>query len=147
MPCSYILDPGSWKPLRCLQYSTKGLGCRDGALPDRGTRENTDTVSKCYCWGHACNLRKRKWHSRRGSSPKAVVLAFPDLSRFALFHVTPSASSLELHKVSSADSTMADYSDLFTLARSTEAFIPSTDALADPFYVQKLNRLQRSWIE
>jgi hypothetical protein len=54
---------------------------------------------------------------------------------------------LELYKIFSADSTMADYSDLFTLARSTEAFIPSTDALADPFYVQKLNRLQRSWIE
>jgi hypothetical protein len=42
---------------------------------------------------------------------------------------------------------MADYSDLFALARSTDAFIPPTDALADPFYVQKLNRLQRSWIE
>jgi hypothetical protein len=80
-------------------------------------------------------------------SPKAVVLVFLDLSRFPLFHVTPPTSSLELYKIFSADSTMADYSDLFTLARSTEAFIPSTDALADPFYVQKLNRLQRSWIE
>jgi hypothetical protein len=42
---------------------------------------------------------------------------------------------------------MTDHSDLFTLAHSTEAFNPPTEALADPFYVQKLNRLQRTWIE
>lgn len=103
--------------------------------------------SKCYRRSHVWKLRKRKWHSRRGSSPKAVVLAFPDLSHFLLFHATPSVSSLELCESLSIEPTMADYSDLFTLARSTDAFIPPTDALADPFYVQKLNRLQRSWIE
>lgn len=42
---------------------------------------------------------------------------------------------------------MSDNSDLYALARSTEAFNPSTESLADPFYVQKLNRLQRAWIE
>lgn len=42
---------------------------------------------------------------------------------------------------------MVDHSDLFTLARNTDAFNPSTEALADPFYVQKLNRLQGIWIE
>ncbi|KAM0719003.1 hypothetical protein Q7P37_004908 [Cladosporium fusiforme] len=42
---------------------------------------------------------------------------------------------------------MSDNSDLFALARSTEAFNPPTESLADPFYVQKLNRLQRVWIE
>ncbi|KAM0714188.1 hypothetical protein Q7P37_009975 [Cladosporium fusiforme] len=42
---------------------------------------------------------------------------------------------------------MSDNSDFFALARSTEAFNLWTESLADPFYVQKLNRLQRVWIE
>ena len=148
LPCALFPYPGSWilKATSLLATLARGQDVEKARYQTRALVKIQNTVSKCYCWGHVCSLRKRKWHSRRGSSLKAVVLVFPDLSHFFLLPYYP-LDLLEAHKVFSADSTMADYSDLFTLARSTDAFIPPTDALADPFYVQKLNRLQRSWVE
>jgi len=42
---------------------------------------------------------------------------------------------------------MSDLNDLFAQARNTEAYLPPTEKVADPHYLQKLNRLERNWME
>ena len=96
VPISWILDLESH--LVACSTLARGQDVEKARYQTRALVMIQNTVRKCYCWGHVCSLRKRKWHSRRGSSPKAVVLAFLDLFRFPLFHVTPSVSSLELRE-------------------------------------------------
>lgn len=42
---------------------------------------------------------------------------------------------------------MSDCDDLFEQARNTADYLPPTDKVADPYYLQKLRRLEQSWLE